>query len=246
VEAAEAPRPYRPVALWFMGIVVAVVGVAVLGEELKKRATSPSPAPPPPPPPPVPSPPAPDPDRAMTFVLRGTVRGTDGKTPAPEALLEFVPRSGRRERNTPDGKGRFTWKVKDPAPSVLVWAWQPGVGLGHVFVQGSPGRDMDQDIVLVPVRARTLELRRGGRPAEPGLALEFHSHGQDGPELLGDLVRSKTDAAGRCSVALPDGAPIRVRARWPDHREALGDVPRGEPDEMTIVVLGEPERPANR
>ena len=33
----EEPRPYRPVATWFMLIVMAVIGLAILGEWLKRK-----------------------------------------------------------------------------------------------------------------------------------------------------------------------------------------------------------------
>ncbi len=32
----ERPRPYRPVATWFILIVAAIVGLAILGEWLKR------------------------------------------------------------------------------------------------------------------------------------------------------------------------------------------------------------------
>ena len=32
----EAPRPYRPVATWFLLIIAALAGLAILGEWLKR------------------------------------------------------------------------------------------------------------------------------------------------------------------------------------------------------------------
>jgi hypothetical protein len=206
----EPPRPYRPVALWFMGAVVAVIGLGILGEQVKRWAGSAPPAPAPAPP--APPSPAPDPAKAMTFVLRGTVRGPDGKTPVPRAVLDVVPRGGRRELLAADGNGAFAWRSMQSTPAAVIWAAAPGVGLGHVFVQGAPGREMEQDVILVPARPQPVSVKNAS--GEPAAKASVHAEvaGEDAPLLPAASPRGTAGSDGRCTLDVPPGLPLRFHA----------------------------------
>jgi hypothetical protein len=196
-----------------MGIVVAVVALGILGEQFKRWSVAP-----PPPPPPTPAPPAPpvDPAKAMTFVLRGTVRGPDGKTPVPGATLDVVPRGGRRELLTADGSGAFAWRSMESRPAAVLWATASGIGLGHVFVQGAPGREMEQDLVLVPSKPQVVSVRTAsGEPAAKA-SVQAEVAGEDAPLLPAASPRGTAGADGRCTLDVPPGLPLRFHATSAD------------------------------
>ncbi len=209
------------------------------------------PVPPPgmPVPPAAPAPPPVPPDlgKRMVFVLRGTVRGPDGKTPVAGAVVEVVPRAGRRERLVADGKGAFAWSSMDATPAAVVWALAPEIGLGHLFVQGAPGREMDQDVVLAAPRPQPVEARSGdGGPVE-GAAVAVFVSGDDAPLDPLRIAEGTTGPDGRCSPAVPAGLPLRFRARSADGKEE-GEtaVPAAPGPGAPVVVVLRGKEPAGR
>jgi hypothetical protein len=214
-------------------------------------ATAAGPAPPsgkPVPPAPPPSlPPPPGIGKRMEFVLHGTVRGPDGKTAVPGAVVEIVPRAGRHEHLVADGKGAFAWTSKDPTPAAVAWAYAPAVGLGHVFVQGAPGTSQDLDLVLAPFRPQPVGVRFGEFGPVRAARVEAFLNGTDAPRLLGVLGGKVTDMKGLCTLDVPQGIPLRFRARWPvGSREREKAVDSAPGPEATVSFVFEPRSPDGR
>ncbi len=162
-----------------------------------------------------PAPPLPGgvPRPALLFVLRGKVLGPDGKSALPRVELEVVPRGGRRGRTFTDASGEFEWRSEDPTPAVVLWAGVPGCGIGHVFVQGAPGREMRQDVVLVAPRPQSVVVRDGDGAAVLGAEVRVFVGGADAPTFLAGTPGTWTDREGRCSSEVPGGIPLRFLAR---------------------------------